>query len=220
MKKLFELIFIFFILISYETSAQKRIEGSYALPSPTRDFATSIIFSKTGIFKYDYSGHLGTEEYGIGTYELNREKLILNYNLTKPVKQSFYESNFWINNKEKVELKLFVSDLEGNPIPAANVLAGKNGTIADKSGGAKLILNKENRKAELTISFVGYEEMKIPFKQNYNYEYIVHLRKLRRGSNPLPIYNQIDTLQVLKRRKKEIITLNKKNQEQVWTRIE
>lgn len=222
MNKLFKLILIFFILISYETSAQKKIEGSYALPSPTGDFSTSITFSKTGIFEYDHSGHLGTEEYGTGTYLLDRKKLILNYNLTKPLKQSFYESKFWINDKEEVELKIFVSDLEDNPIPGTNIaiLADKNGIIADKSGSATFILKKENREAELTVSFIGYDQIKIPFKQKYNYEYIVRLRKWKRGSAPAPIFDQIDTLQVIQKRKNEIITLNKNNEEQIWTRFE
>lgn len=82
MNKLLKLILIFCILISYKTSAQKEIEGTYVIRSQTGDFSTSITFSKTGIFKYDHSGHLGTEEYGVGTYILDRKKLIFNYNLT------------------------------------------------------------------------------------------------------------------------------------------
>lgn len=222
MNNFFKLTLIFLVILPHQISAQKTIEGLYALPSPTGDFSTSINFSKTGIFEYEHSGHLGTEEYGIGTYILERKKLILNYNLTKPLKESFYESKFWINDKEKVELKVNVFDLEGNTIPGANIyiLADKNGVIADKSGYGNLVLKKENRKAELTISFVGYDEVRIPFNQKNNYEYIVHLRKSKKGSSPRPILNQVDTLQVLKKRKNEIITLNKNNQEQVWTRFE
>ncbi len=222
MNNFFKLTLIFLLILPYQISAQKTIEGLYSLPSPTGDFSTSINFSKTGIFEYEHSGHLGTEEYGIGTYSLDRKKIILNYNLTKPLKKSYFESKFWINDNEKVELKVDVFDLEGNPIPYANIyiLADNNGVTSNKSGNGKLVLNKENRNAELTISFVGYDEVKIPFNQKYNYENIVHLRKWKRGSAPTPILNQIDTLQILQRRKNEIITFNKNNQEQVWTRLE
>lgn len=222
MNKLLKLILIFCILISYKTSAQKKIEGTYVIRSQTGNFSKSITFSKTGIFKYDHSGHLGTEEYGVGTYILDRKKLILNYNLTKPLEQSFFESKIWANDQEKVELKVSVSDLEGKPIQGANIhiLGDKSGLVADKSGNARLILNKENHEADLIISYVGYDQIKIPFKKNYNFQFTVRLKKQIEGSASIPILNQIDTLNVKKSGKNKIIIVNKDNHEQTWTRLE
>ena len=202
MNKSFNLILIIFILISHETSAQRKIEGSYTFLSPTDDLSTTITFSKTGIFEYNESGHFGTEDYGNGTYLVDRKKLILDFNLTKPLRQSFYESKLWINDKEKVQLKVLVSDLEGNPVPGANVviLADRKGVIVNESGSGKLVLKKENRTAELTISNIGYDEIRITFNQKNNYEFIVNLRKWENGSNSRPILNQVDTLKILRKR--------------------
>lgn len=138
------------------------------------------------------------------------------------MEQSFFESKIWANDQEKVELKVSVSDLEGKPIQGANIhiLGDKSGLVADKSGNARLILNKENHEADLIISYVGYDQIKIPFKKNYNFQFTVRLKKQIEGSASIPILNQIDTLNVKKSGKNKIIIVNKDNHEQTWTRLE
>ena len=222
MNKYLKLILILSILFPITVFAQNKIEGIFILPSPTGDFSTSLTFDKNGTFQYEHSAHLGVEEYGEGTYSLTKKEIILNYNLTKPLKKSFYESEFWINDNDKIQLNINAKDLAGNNISGANIyiLADKTGVITDNNGYGELVLKKDNQNSELIVSFVGYDEIRIPFHQKYSYNFNVYLRKWVKGTTPKPILNQVETLKIIKRNRNELVTINERNQKQIWTRFE
>ena len=187
------------MLCALSSLGQEKLEGQYCADYPTGDFFKCIEF-KENDFLYQEGGHLGIGSYGSGTYERIDDYLILDYNQTKPLELGYHKLKIWTNKKPVVDLKVNVTDLDGNKVRGANIFVNetKKGVIADTLGFGHLVLEKENQNMELIISYLGYVQEKIQLRQDYNYEIDVYLKE---GSMPRPILNQTDTLKIVQNKK-------------------
>jgi len=209
------IIFLIFIISPISICAQENLKGIYLVKDLSGNFAEFIDFKNNNEFYYETSGHLGIESYGCGTYKFNSKNLILDFKNTEPLELSNHKSKFWINNKQEIELNVFVTDLNGNEIPYANIYSEntKEGVVANEKGFGLLTLNKKDENSKLIISFIGYLREEIEYRQDFNYEFRVFLKK---GGMPTPILNEIDTLKITKKKRAFFKTMDKNKIEKLW----
>ncbi|MCK0124943.1 hypothetical protein MWU76_11075 [Gelidibacter sp. F2691] len=206
-------------------SQDRAIDGLFCrVYFPSGDFSNCLEFKKNNTFEYEFSGHLGTQSYAHGQYELIKNKLILDYNKTEPIKIGHHVSKIWTNSKDSINLQFNFFDFDNIPIPFVNVIYkdslsknGYNGIIATKEGRAQLILKKKNKDFELVISNLGYSQYKFTVDRNYNHDIAVYLQKEGDG---LPIRNQIDTIIIDKIRPKYFNVKNKNGSVTTWRKME
>ena len=205
--------------------SQKTLEGVFCVEYDLKDYSVCLTFETNKNFIYEY-GDTNMFEYGRGEYEISGNELILNYNKTEPIKTGHHVSEIWTNNKDSIEVHFKVFDFNNNPIPYVNVMYKislpdntytYNGAVADEQGLAKLNLLKENKELQLIISNVGYTEYKLMVDKTNNYNISVFLQKHGDG---LPILNQIDTLEIVKRRPKYFTVRNKNGSVTTWRKLE
>ena len=213
------LIFYFLIIHTTFIFSQEELKGKYYVPNPMGNFSETIEFKENNEFYYKTSGCLGTESYGNGIYFFDKNLLILNYKNTEPLELSYYKSKFWVNKNKKIQLKVYVQDLNGEKVPYANIYIDKSkiGVVADENGFGELTIDKSDNISELIISNIGFIRQKLEFRNDFNYEFNVFLKK---GDFPTPIFNEIDSLKIFEKKKKEFKTLDRNNVKKLWKKSE
>lgn len=185
---------------------QQGLEGRYSNLAPLQEHYNTYTFNKNGKFEYQAGASLGNDCFGQGEYMITDNKLILNYNKTEPLRIGHHISQIWLNNKDSVMVDLNLFDFDGDPIPNVNIIYkdslsknGYNGVIVNEKGIAQITLGKEMKQHEFEITNLGYRPYKLNIDKSYNYKISVFLQK---GHTGIPILNQIDTLSIVKVRRK------------------
>ena len=188
------------------------------------DYSNCLTFETDRNFTYEYSGHLGVLKYGQGEYKFTDNQLILNYNKTEPIKIGHHVSEIWTNNKDSIYLKINIFDFDGLPLHAVSVIYkdslskyGYSGVASNREGIALINLKKDRTDLDFEISHLGFNIYKFSLDKNYNYNISVFLQK---DGDGLPILNQIDTLEIIKRRPKYFTVKNKNGSETTWRKLE
>jgi hypothetical protein len=103
-------------------SQNKTIDGLFCrVYLPSDDFGNCLEFKKNNTFEYKFSGDLGMQSYAQGEYELGMDRLILNYNKTKPLKMSYHVSEIWQSNKDSITVDFNFFDFDGNPAKEVDI---------------------------------------------------------------------------------------------------
>lgn len=217
---------LFLISSNYIFSQKEKLNGKYSQLESLQEHYNYFVFDQNGEFRYHVGASLGDDCFGYGTYQFINHQLILNYNKTKPIKIGHHVSEIWTNNRDSINVHFKFFDFNNMPVPYVNVMYKVNlpkdtytykGVVADKEGIAKLNLSKENKEFQLIISNVGYNEYRFIVDKNYNYNISVFLQK---QGNGLSILNQIDTLEIVKKKPKYFIVKNKNGSMTTWRKLE
>lgn len=219
------IILCILLIISHHTYSQKeRLNGKYSNLASLQEYYNFYVFDENGEFEYHTGASLGDDYFGEGTYKFLDNLLILNYNKTEPLKTGRHVSKIWTNNSKTIDIHFRFFDFNNSSIPFANVIYkdslsknGYNGIVANKEGIAKLNLRKENKESHLVISNLGFTQYKFIVDKNYNYNISVYLQKEGDG---LPIRDQIDTLEIVKRKPKYFNVKNRNGSVTTWRKIE
>lgn len=218
------ILILVYLFINNKAISQEKLNGSYSCLAPLQEYYNIFSFNKNGQFEYHVGASLGDDYYGKGEYKFTDNQLILNYNKTEHLKIGYHASKIWSNNKDSININFKFFDFDNNPVPYVNVIYkdslsknGHNGVMADEKGTALLNLKKDRNDLQFEISNLGFNHYKFPINKNYNYEVSVYLQKDGFG---LPILNQIDTLEVVKKKTKYFTVKNKDGKIITWRKIE
>lgn len=220
------IFFLLLIISNYLFSQSEKINGRYSSIASLQEHYNYYVFDKNREFRYHVGACLGDDYFGFGDYWIVNNQLILNYNKTESIKTGYHLSKIWINNKDSIDVHFKFFDFNNNPIPFVNVMYKislpdntytYNGVVADKQGITKLNLVKENKEFQLIISNVGYNEYRLIVDKTHNYDISVFLQE---QGNGLPILNQIDTLEIVKRKPKYFTVKKKDGGIATWRKLE
>lgn len=163
--------------------SQSVLNNSYYYCDGVIDNGTCIIytFEKNGIFKKDVKGELGKTHYGKGHYQIKKDSLILNYDLTELKYESYYKFKKYYNSKDSIKVNIRVKDFENNPLNKITVVtdpAGQSTNVDDK-GFADLIFEKGSFKDKIKLYIDGafWAECVIVLNSDTNYNIDVFMNK-------------------------------------------
>ena len=197
MQKVKNVIKIISILFPLVLFSQKKIEGKYYIYNENHfhGISTNITFFKNGTFLYNQSQDFGNIDYGKGHYQIKNDSLILNYDLTELKINDYHKYKYYQNNKDSVEIKINVHDLNDEIIPKHPILilSEKIDFESNKNGQIRFKLKKEKKKIEVSVpnALFGYQ---IKIWKNRNYEIDVFLNMINSGT---AIKNQIVRYKIL-----------------------
>ncbi|SFZ95255.1 hypothetical protein SAMN05428642_1202 [Flaviramulus basaltis] len=203
--------------------SQNILKGTFCTDYEMKDFSDCLIFREDKTFEFNHSGDTGTLEYGEGEYKFIGNKLILNYNKTSAKKLGYYKLSIWDNNCDSINLIVNVFNRRTKePIKYANVFfkdntnkMGYNGASANENGMVKLVINKEKNIIELNVVYLGFLEQKINLMRNKNYMIEVYLKEVSDEAG-IPILNQIDSFEIVKKKPKYFTVQNKEGKIVTW----
>ncbi len=218
------IIFILFGILCNNVYSQKKINGKFCKEFKIRDYGECFTFESDSTFTFKYSGHLGTIDYGKGSYKMLDKLLILNYDKTEPLKIGHHISKVWTNNSNSIAIHFQIFDFDNIPIPDVNIIYedslsknGYSGIVANNDGIAQLTLTRENKDFHFALSNLGFSKYEFTVDKKYNYSISVYLQK---QGNGLPIRNQIDTISINKIRAKYFTVKNKQGKTITWRKAE
>ena len=136
-------------------------------------------FNANGTFEYHSGASLGDDEFGKGHYQIKKDSLFLNYDLTELEYKSYYKSKEYFNAEDLITIKIAVRDLEGSNTVDANIYIPNesNGYVQGKDGFVAFSLKKQNQVVSIEISNLGYENYKLTLSKFKNHEIEVFLKK-------------------------------------------
>jgi len=218
------ILFLFYLFTTNNAISQEKLNGSYSCLAPLQEHYNIFSFNEKGQFEYHIGASLGDDYYGKGEYKFTDNQLILNYNKTELIQTSHHVSKIWTNNTEIIDIHFNIFDIEGNPLPYTNIIYrdslsknGYNGVMANEKGITLLNLKKDRNNLQFEISNLGFNNYKFSIDKNYNYKVSIYLQKDGFG---LPILNQIDTLEVVKKKTKYFTVKDKDGKITTWRKIE
>lgn len=189
------LLLIIFLLNTFNISAQNKINGTYYKTDGTGYFFENYIFFNSNIFSYEEGGDLGVNHYGKGHYEINKDSLILNFDLTELIIKDYHKYKYYKNNNDYITVRVNLYDLNNVPIKNQRLSIISKNLFFDSDVNGQLIfkLNKEKKLIKLSISnnFLGYD---IKIWADRNYEIDVYLNLDNYGT---AIKNQILKYKIL-----------------------
>lgn len=173
------LLFIVTVFLSNYLFCQQQIVGRYSSLMPNQEYYNYFDFNANGTFEYHSGACLGDDEFGKGHYEIKKDSLILNYDLTELEYKSYYKSKEYFNAEDLITIKIAVRDLEESSIVDANIYIPneRNGYVQGKDGFVVFSLKKQNQEVSIEISNLGYENYKLTLSKVKNHEIEVFLKK-------------------------------------------
>lgn len=209
--KLWVLFFMSFFL-SEVIYAQKKIEGVYSFLASNQEHYNYFSFDKNGKFEYHKGASLGDDIYGAGHFNISKDTLILNYNLTELIYKSYHKIKEYYNSKDSISVKVIVKDFKGKANINANVYAFKDkvGGIVNDVGEVILRFKKEAGNFILDISNLGYENYKLELSKSKNYVLVVFLNS--ESVNSRAISDEIVKYKILSLNDKKLKLRTKDNQ--------
>ena len=183
------LILIVFLLNTLNISAQNKINGTYSKTDGTGYFFENYIFLDSNIFSYEKGGDLGINYYGKGHYLINKDSLILNFDLTELIFSDYHRYKSYKNNNDYITVKVNLYDLNNTPIKnqRLSIISENIYFDSDVNGQLKFKLNKEKKLIKLSISnnFLGYD-IEIWADRNYEIDAFLNIK-----NSAISIKNQI-----------------------------
>ncbi len=183
---------VIFIVFSINVNAQTKLNGKYCIDYGTKDVYTCITFLEDSTFEYNSGGDFGNNEYGKGIYIIDKDTLILKYNLTEPKLDVHTESLYWVNSLDSIQVKLRLKETNNGPMAGAHIEISttKEIHISEMDGSATFKLKKIKELYFGKIRYVGFPEYHFVIDGTKNYVITTHFNK-----NPLgqPIKNEVKT---------------------------
>jgi hypothetical protein len=157
-----------------------------------------------------HGGDLGIIKFGKGQYEIRNDSLFLDYNLTPLQFNSYHRTKYYENNKDLIELKITVFDMDGKPL--LGILLDSelsNHPVKTNRDGLGILKIKNDKKKNLVmISDEKYGVYSFELWNHLNYDIEVFLEQDLR--NITPIKGTIFKYQILEYTD-QVITLQNKN---------
>jgi hypothetical protein len=177
---------LIFILSAVLANAQTRLDGKYCRNDNGFRYSTDCIkFNPNGTFKYERSHCTGTDK-GRGKYIIENGMLELNFyhldsipNKTSKIEMKQYD----LAENEDASIKVTVIDIIDSVeigFVHIDLQDSSNNTQINKAttdtlnGTASLKIGEAN---QLTISYIGYKELKKPIPNNKNIKLTVYLAR-------------------------------------------
>lgn len=111
---------------------------------------------------------------GQGTYKIRFRTLILDFAVPDNVQQEGFEIMSYSNSEDSITINITVTEgITGEPlrnIVSAYIANLSLGVITDSLGQIMLKLPKSNKTQSLSISCIGYQELKIPINMSQNHK--------------------------------------------------
>ncbi len=177
-------ILIVFYFSNFSFSQENKIEGIYCASYKLKNFSTYYAF-KDNIFEYKHSGHTGLIRYGKGEYEIQKDTVILNYNLTEIKDNSYHSSKKYYNNKNYIEIRLRFFNLKHKPLKNITAWSKNNKEYKSVNNEGLIIFNfrkEQNSKDFIEINITG---------DNDNYFYRFHVNKKENQEINVYLSNQL-----------------------------
>ena len=173
------ILWIIILLSSNYMLCQNRIVGRYSNLMPNQEYYNYFDFNVNGTFEYHSGASLEDDEFGKGHYQIKKDSLFLNYDLTELEYTSYYKAKEYFNAEDLVTIKIAVRDLERSSTVSANIYIPneRNGYVQGKDGFITFCLKKENQEVIIEISNLGYENYKLTLSKLKNHEIEVFLKK-------------------------------------------
>lgn len=212
-------LFFLCCFIKIALFSQNQVIGVYSSIKPLQEHYRYFKFKPNGTFEYHFGASLGDDEYGEGHYSLEKDKLILNYNLTKPEENSFYKFKLYKNSDNSVKVKIRVFDLNKKPLYGISVIGNienEYGVETNKKGLAQLYFKKQNTKQNINISDLCCGNFS--FKVDLRFNYIVDVFLKKRLNNPIGIKGEIISYKIVSVTKDTIILKDKKGKFVTWVK--
>ena len=212
-KDLIASIFIVFFILNV-TGQQIKLNGTYCTTEYITDFGMCFTFKKDNTFNYISGNDLPPNIVGAGTFKIDKNFLILNYESIDKYFLSYHKISQSLSKQDSISYHFKVRELNENVIPATEVIFENpetkiiNGIILDKEGKGKLAFPKSADTLQLRFSYVGYNSHMVELKRDYDYYIEVFLAK--EGQN-LPISPHTETFEIIS--KDNSINLKNKNGE-------
>ncbi|WP_299673345.1 hypothetical protein [uncultured Tenacibaculum sp.] len=124
----FILFFIFFY--ATKTFSQEIIQGKYKKNNIIDTFE-SFEFNKNGLFSFKKETDVGIHSKGKGHYKIVKDSLFLNYDLSYPNKNSYYQSRSYYNSKDSISINFSIFNFKSKPLN--NVMIYTTGNTPYKS---------------------------------------------------------------------------------------
>lgn len=215
---------VFFIFFIPKITAQHiRLDGTYCATDYITDFGKCLTFKKDNTFKYISGNDLPSNIVGEGTFEINKNLLILNYKYSDPYILSYHKISKTFSNQDSISYHFKVRDINGIGIPGTEVIFKNpetkktNGLILDKEGEGKLILPKSAATLQLRFSYIGYNAHTVEIKRDFDYSVDVFLSKA--GQN-LPITPHSETFEIFTEQDSSIHFRNSRGELSIWFKRE
>ena len=221
MHSILKTIIYFLGVLSVSTVySQKSLNGVYSGLARYQESYEIFEFDENGDFEYHEGSCLGDNVYGSGTYELKDDLLILNFNRTKPRLLSFHKEEIYISNNDSITIKIQFIDI--NDQLALDYLdirdaKAKRVGITNSDGFIEIRYKREKEKIDLTFQTLGYPEYNISLNRNFNYNVKMFWTPTFGG---VPIMNQIDSLEIHKSSRKELMLGNENWKTKTWVKYE
>lgn len=216
--------FLITFFIFNKAQCQEKLNGRYSCLAPLQEHYNVYSFDRNNRFEYNRGASLGDDYYGSGEYKLIGNKLILNYNKTKPLKIGLHSSKVWTNNKDSINVNFKILNFDSIALPYASIAYkdslskyGYSGVAANEKGIASINLKRERTNLQFKISNLGFRQYEFAIDTNYSYDISIFLQKDGEG---LPILNQIDTLIIDKKRPKYFTVKNKNGSISTWKKLD
>lgn len=191
------------LLSSHCMIGQKKIVGRYSSLMPNQEYYNYFDFNTDGTFDYHSGASLGDDEFGKGHYEINKDSLILNYDLTAIQYDSYYKSQRYFNSEDSIKIMFNAYNFDKTPIYNLQIYSYPNfkSTITDVKGKAMLSFKKENLNSKIEIHIEGEFLVKqvIYVDPMANYIFDVYMNKsvIIGFGHPKAIKNEIKKYKII-----------------------
>ncbi|MFC3561458.1 hypothetical protein [Pedobacter jamesrossensis] len=205
----------FFILLLIKGITFAQLNGSYS-HSFGVDAGTRTLTFEGQNFTDERTGHMNGI-HGAGSFKLENSNLFLNYHLIKNNDSSLYkiDSKLSYSKYTKIFVKVFDEKIEMNGCSVAlrdqdfNIILY---TTTLNDGSTSLSVNKIEGVQYLTIDFIGYNQVVIPYRRLLGMENDIFVNFKPQKTVIIPA--QVDILKIIKCDDKGV-TLRKSNGEEL-----
>lgn len=200
--------------------SQKNLNGVYSGLARYQESYENFEFDENGDFEYHEGSCLGDNVYGLGTYELKEDLLILNFNRTEPRPLSYHKEEIYISNNDSITIEIQFFDINDQlTLDHLDIRDAKRKRvgITNSDGFIELRYKRGKEKIDLTFVTLGYPEYNVSLNRNFNYMVKMFWAQAFGG---VPIKNQIDSLKIHKSSRKEMMLGNENWKTKTWVKYE
>lgn len=197
------LLYLVVVFSSNCMIGQKKITGRYSSLMPNQEYYNYFNFNTNGTFEYHSGASLGDNEFGQGHYEINKDSLILNYDLTEVQYDSYYKSQRYFNSKDSIKIMFNAYNFDKTPIYNLQIYSYPNvkSTTTDVKGIAMLSFKKEelNSKIEIHVEgeFLVKQVIYVDPTANYIFDVYMNKNVIIGFGHPKAIKNEIKKYKII-----------------------
>lgn len=199
-KKIIYLLIIFFLFLNQLSYSQ--LNSIYCIPNNDFNiYSACFKFRKTNVFHYKnwFEGNLNSE--GKGTYILNKDSIILNYNKSEPLAISYHRLYTSKSPaKDSVKFNITLKNLKNKSLHNFSAFMNNKGKYMIKRTTNKQLsfsLKKEGRDSELKITINHFfKSYQFDIYTDLNYNIVVYMDD--NNNRVIPIIDNIEKFKIIK----------------------